>query len=75
MAAFLKKFPGPALEIGAGSGRLMFPLVEMGHEVEGLEISRDMLELGKARAEKMGIQPVMHEGDMADWSDGRNCMN
>ncbi len=71
MAAFLKKFPGPALEIGAGSGRLMFPLVQMGLEVEGLELSRDMLELGKARAGKMGIQPVMHEGDMTDWSDGR----
>ncbi|MES2922149.1 MAG: class I SAM-dependent methyltransferase [Verrucomicrobiota bacterium] len=71
MATFLKKFPGPALEIGAGSGRLMFPLVQMGLEVEGLELSRDMLELGTARAEKMGIRPVMHEGDMADWSDGR----
>ena len=30
MADFLKKFPGRALEIGAGSGRLMFPLVQMG---------------------------------------------
>ena len=71
MAAFLKKFPGPALEIGAGSGRLMFPLVQMGLEVEGLELSRDMLELGRARAASLGIRPVMHEGDMADWSDGR----
>jgi SAM-dependent methyltransferase len=71
MAEFQKKFPGPALEIGAGSGRLMFPLVQMGLEVEGLELSRDMLDLATARAEKMGIQPVMHEGDMADWDDGR----
>ena len=71
MADFLKKFPGRALEIGAGSGRLMFPLVQMGLEVEGLELSRDMLELGKARAREMGIQPMMHEGDMADWNDGR----
>jgi SAM-dependent methyltransferase len=71
MAAFLKKFPGPALEIGAGSGRLMFPLVRMGFNVEGLELSRDMLELGKARAAEMGIAPVMHEGDMADWDGGR----
>ena len=71
MAAFLTKFPGPALEIGAGSGRLMFPLVAMGLEVEGLELSRDMLELAKTRAEEMGIQPVMHEGDMSSWSDGR----
>ena len=71
MAEFLRKFPGRALEIGAGSGRLMFPLVQLGLEVEGLELSRDMHELGKARAEELGIQPVMHEGDMAVWNDGR----
>ena len=71
MAAFLTKFPGPALEIGAGSGRLMFPLVALGLEVEGLELSPDMLDLATARAEEMGIQPVMHEGDMSSWSDGR----
>ncbi len=71
MAEFLKKFPGPALEIGAGSGRLMFPLLQMGFEVEGLELSHDMLELAKARARESGLRPVMHEGDMADWSDGR----
>ncbi len=71
MAAFLTKFPGPALEIGAGSGRLMFPLVAMGLEVEGLELSRDMLDLATARAEEMSIQPLMHEGDMTSWSDGR----
>ena len=71
LADFLQKFPGRALEIGAGSGRLMFPLVQLGLEVEGLELSRDMLELGKARAEELGIRPVMHEGDMATWNDGR----
>lgn len=71
MAAFLRKFPGPALEIGAGSGRLMFPLLELGFEVEGLELSRDMLELGRSRARRLDIRPVMHEGDMSDWSDGR----
>ena len=47
MAAFLEKHPGPALEIGSGSGRLMFPLVQMGLDVEGLELSPDMLALGK----------------------------
>jgi SAM-dependent methyltransferase len=71
MAAFLKKFPGPALEIGSGSGRLMFPLIQMGLDVEGLELSEDMLELGNARARRLGIQPVVHAGDMSTWSDGR----
>jgi hypothetical protein len=30
-----------------------------------------MLALGKARAAEMGIAPMMHEGDMADWDGGR----
>lgn len=71
MAEFLKKHPGVALEIGSGSGRLMFPLVEMGLEVEGLELSRDMLELGKSRAKQLGIQPLVHEGDMTSWRPAR----
>lgn len=71
MAKFLKKHPGAALEIGSGSGRLMFPLLEMGFAVEGLELSRDMVELGKIHAKEMGIEPVVHEGDMTTWDDGR----
>jgi len=71
MAEFLRKHPGPALEIGAGSGRLMFPLVEMGFEVEGLELSRDMLELGRARAKSLGVTGTIHEGNMSTWDPGR----
>jgi len=67
MAEFLKKYPGPALEIGAGSGRLLFPLLERGHEVEGLELSADMRALGLQRAGKAGRQAVFHAGDMTDW--------
>ena len=71
MATFLEKHPGRALEIGAGSGRLMFPLLQMGKLIEGLELSNDMLELGKIRATRLGIHPKIHAGDMADWDDGR----
>lgn len=71
MAAFLKKYPGPALEIGAGSGRLMFPLVKMGHDVVGLELSRDMLDLAQDRAQRLGVKAVIHEGDMATWKSDR----
>lgn len=67
MANFLKKHPGPALEIGSGSGRLMFPLLKAGLEIEGLELSADMLALGKVRAQKLGVNPIVHSGDMTDW--------
>jgi SAM-dependent methyltransferase len=49
----------------------MFPLVQMGFDVEGLELSADMLELGNARARRLGIRPVVHAGDMSSWSEGR----
>lgn len=67
MAGFLKSHPGPALETGSGSGRLMFPLVQQGFTVEGLELSGDMIKLGRARAAKLAVDPVVHQGDMSTW--------
>ena len=71
MAGFLKKHPGPALEIGCGSGRLLLPLLKSGHEVEGLELSPDMLAICRERAAAGGLCPVLHEGDMTTWSPPR----
>ncbi|RYD65398.1 MAG: class I SAM-dependent methyltransferase, partial [Verrucomicrobiaceae bacterium] len=41
----LRGHPGISLEIGCGSGRLLLPLLQKGHNVEGLELSREMLDL------------------------------
>lgn len=71
IAEFLKQHPGPALEIGCGSGRLLFPLVQAGHEVEGLELSPDMLDLARAEALRRGISPTLHQGDMGAWNAPR----
>ena len=71
MAAFLRKHPGPALEVASGSGRLMFPLIMAGCEIEGLELSPDMLSLARARAASLGVDAVLHEGDMTHWHASR----
>jgi SAM-dependent methyltransferase len=71
MAEFLRKYPGPALEIGSGSGRLMFPLLQAGFEVEGLELSPDMRALGGARAAELGLNPLVHAEDMCVWQPRR----
>ncbi len=71
MAEFMRIHWGPALEIGCGSGRLMVPLLSMGFAIEGLELSQDMLELGKIRARGLPSQPTVHAGDMSTWTDGR----
>jgi SAM-dependent methyltransferase len=67
MAEFLRQHPGPALEMGAGSGRLMFPLLQMGFDVEGVELSEDMLRIAKARSRALGLHAQIHLGDMAAW--------
>lgn len=71
MSAFLRDHPGPALEIGCGSGRLLLPLIEAGFEVEGLELSPDMLQLARAEAERRGLSPMLHHGDMSSWMPRR----
>jgi SAM-dependent methyltransferase len=67
----LRENPGTALEIGSGSGRLLLPLLQKGHRVEGLEISSDMLDLCRAAAADLALDPVLHHGDMADFAPGR----
>jgi len=67
MSKFLANHPGPALEMGAGSGRLLSPLREMGFEIEGVELSKDMLALAEGRE----CGSIIHHGDMTIWQDGR----
>jgi SAM-dependent methyltransferase len=59
--ALLKDHPGLALEVGCGSGRLLGPLREKGHAIEGLESSEAMLAL--CRNALPGA--ILHQGDMA----------
>lgn len=67
MAACINQHPGRALEIGCGSGRLMCPLLQQQLDIEGLELSADMRKLGALRAQRLGVQPIFHAGDMTTW--------
>jgi SAM-dependent methyltransferase len=68
---FLRAHPGDSLEIGCGSGRLLLPLLEAGHTVEGLELSRDMLNLCRQNSFVRKLHPVLHHGDMTTFDPGR----
>lgn len=58
---------GPALEIGCGTGRLLLRLLKKGLEVEGLDLSADMLRICRQRAQAQGLDPTLHQASMADF--------
>jgi SAM-dependent methyltransferase len=59
---------GPALDVGCGTGRVLLPLVRAGLDVDGCDVSPDMVALCRAKAEREGLAPAlwaqpMHELD------------
>jgi SAM-dependent methyltransferase len=55
---------GRALELACGTGRLLVPLARDGLDVEGLDTSADMLDLLMAKAQALGLSPVLHQAPM-----------
>src|SRR5262245_32612647 len=49
----------PALDAGCGNGRLLLPLVRAGLEVDGCDVSADMIALCRTRAESEGLSPTL----------------
>ncbi|HET7929723.1 MAG TPA: class I SAM-dependent methyltransferase [Actinomycetota bacterium] len=62
--------PGqPALDVACGTGRLLIPYLRDGLDVDGCDVSADMLTLCRERAEREGLSPTlrlqaMHHLDM-----------
>jgi len=66
---------GHVLEIACGSGRVLVPLVEAGHEVVGLDASPHMLSITREKLEAVGPSATslatLVRGDMRDFALGR----
>lgn len=56
---------GPILEPMCGSGRFLLPLLAQGFDIEGLDLSGDMLNACRTRARSMGLSPVLHQQTLA----------
>ncbi|WP_292388145.1 class I SAM-dependent methyltransferase [Methanosarcina sp. UBA5] len=64
--AFRDVFPEKGLKIldvGCGTGELSLLFAEIGHEVAGIDISRQMLKVAKVKAEACGADITFREGD------------
>ena len=66
---FIERFGEPALDVACGAGRLLVPYRGAGLDVDGADISPDMIRLASARLDEEGletglfVQP-MHELDL-----------
>ena len=50
----------PALDVACGTGRLLLPYLRAGLDVDGCDISEDMLALCRERAEREGLSPRLY---------------
>lgn len=64
LQSFHRAHPGPALELGCGSGRLLLPLLASGVDIQGIDLSAEMLRLCREKATAAKLTPTLHEGDI-----------
>lgn len=67
--AFIEDDGQPALDAGCGTGRLLLPYLRAGLDVDGCDVSSDMISLCREKAEREGLSPnlyvqPMHELDL-----------
>ena len=63
------KTPGSkVLELASGTGRLALPLLKMGADYTGLEISREFCKQAEQKLENYNNKAVIVQGDMRDFS-------
>ena len=55
----IENFGQPALDLGCGTGRLLLPLLESGLDVDGADVSADMVALARAAAEHAHRSPLL----------------
>jgi SAM-dependent methyltransferase len=65
----IERFGQPALDAGCGTGRLLIPFLRAGLEVDGCDVSPDMLTLCQEQADREGLKPrlyaqALHELDL-----------
>ena len=57
----------PALDVGCGTGRLLLDYLQEGVDIDGLDISPEMLAVCRRNAEALGLKPDLYQGAMEDF--------
>jgi SAM-dependent methyltransferase len=56
---FIERDGEPALDVACGTGRLLLPYVRAGLDVDGCDVSADMIRLCREQAEREGLSPTL----------------
>lgn len=56
----------PALDVGCGTGRLLLTYLDLGLDVDGVELSPEMIALCRRAAAERGLEPTIHQVAMQD---------
>jgi SAM-dependent methyltransferase len=62
----VERHSGPALDVGCGTGRLLRAYLKAGLDVEGCDISPDLLSICRRRAESEGLSPTLYQQPMGE---------
>lgn len=57
----IEQYGQPALDAGCGTGRLLIPFLRIGLDVDGCDISGDMLAYCRQSAEREGFSPTLYQ--------------
>ena len=58
---------GPVLDLPCGTGRILLPLLQEGIDIEGVDLSAEMLARLRQKAEALGLQPRVHQAGFTDF--------
>ena len=58
----IRRFGEPALDLGCGTGRILIPLLKAGLDVDGSDVSADMVDAARARVHELGLKARLNVG-------------
>jgi ubiquinone/menaquinone biosynthesis C-methylase UbiE len=57
----IRRVGEPALDVGCGTGRLLLDYLGEGVDIDGVDVSPEMLAICRTKAEELGLAPTLYE--------------
>ncbi len=61
----IEEYGQPVLDVGCSTGRLLLDYLQQGIDIDGVDLSPEMLALCRQKAQTLGLHPTLHQQSMA----------